>query len=66
MVETDSEEQQLLDKAFAIYEEHGSVGVRRWGQEQGLPYRLCPLCEIETPFVGATCAICWSRGSGNG
>ena len=66
MVEMDSEERRLLDEAVEVYEEHGLAGVHRWGQEQGLPLRLCALCEIETVFVGDTCAVCWSEGSGNG
>ncbi len=66
MVEMGSEEQHLLHKAVEIYEEHGLAGIHRWDQEQGLPLRLCALCEIETAFVGDTCAVCWSKGSGNG
>jgi hypothetical protein len=66
MVEMGSEEQHLLHKAVEVYEEHGLTGVHRWSQEQGLPLRLCALCEIETPFVGDTCVLCWSKGSGNG
>ena len=66
MVETGDEERRLLDKALRIYEEQGWVAVHRWGQEQGLPLRVCVLCEIETPFVVDTCAVCWCKGSGNG
>ncbi|MEE8326697.1 MAG: hypothetical protein V3R58_06635 [candidate division NC10 bacterium] len=66
MVEMGSEEQHLLHKAVEIYEEQGLAGILRWGQDQGLPLRLCALCEIETPFVGDTCVLCWSKGSGNG
>jgi hypothetical protein len=66
MVEKGDGERRLLDAALEIYEEHGSAAVQHWGREQGLPFRSCPLCEIETPFVGETCAICWSKGSGNG
>ena len=66
MVEMDSEERRLLDEAVEVYEEHGLAGVHRWGQEHGLPLLLCALCEIETVFVGDTCAVCWSEGSGNG
>ncbi len=66
MVEMGSEERRLLDEAAAVYEDYGLAGVHRWGQEQGLPLRLCALCEIATPFVGDTCVLCWSKGSGNG
>jgi len=40
--------------------------VEMGSEEQRLPLRLCALCEIETAFVGDTCAVCWSKGSGNG
>ena len=65
MVETGDEERRLLDEALEIYEEHGWVGVQRCGQEQGLPLRVCTLCEIETPFVGDTYVVCWGKGSDN-
>ena len=66
MIGMGSEERRLLAEAVEVYEEHGLAGVHRWGQEQGLPLRLCALCEIETVFVGNTCAVCWAEGSGNG
>ncbi len=66
MVEMGSEEQYLLHKAVEIYEEQGLAGIHRCGEVQGLPLRLCALCEIATPFVGDTCVLCWSKGSGNG
>ncbi len=64
MIEMGSEERRLLDEAVEVYEEHGLAGVHRWSQEQGLPLRLCALCEIVTEFVCDTFSFCWSKCSG--
>jgi hypothetical protein len=48
----------LIEEAYEIYEKHGQDAVIAWGIKKNLPFHYCEPCEIESPFIGNSCAVC--------